>query len=186
MCCGACCVCVHTLRVARTFCLVALRTLCTLHACAHTHVSRMGKRGMCNAHVVTLTLAFSLLMFHPSAPLPSDNLFRHRASVSHIHGTLARFTKDPKWRVRRTSATVRMTLTTWPTCPTPTGYEPIQPGKVVRADDDSTPINDPDHDSMTSQKTTHENTGWFGVPTEPLFRRFLDVTLLLRKKAKKA
>ena len=37
---------------------------------------------------------------------------------------------------------------------------------MVPADDDATPINDPDHDSISHfSKTTHENTGWFGVPT---------------------
>ena len=71
-----------------------------------------------------------------------------------------------------------------------TGYEPNQPDKMVPADDDATPINDPDYDSISDiSKTTHENTGWFGVflqCVKPLFRRLLEVTLLFRKKAKKA
>ena len=44
--------------------------------------------------------------------------------------------------------------------------KPNQPDKMVPADDDATPINDPDHDSICDfSKTTHENTGWVGVPT---------------------
>ena len=49
--------------------------------------------------------------------------------------------------------------------PNSTGYEPKQPDKMVPADDDVTPMNDPDHDSISDlSKTTHKNTGWFGVP----------------------
>ena len=41
---------------------------------------------------------------------------------------------------------------------------PNQLDKMVPADDDATPINDPDHDSISDiSKTTYENTGWFGV-----------------------
>ena len=48
----------------------------------------------------------------------------------------------------------------------PAGYEPNLLHKMVPADDDATPINDPDHDRVSDfSKTTHENPGWFGVPT---------------------
>ena len=47
-----------------------------------------------------------------------------------------------------------------------TSYEPKQPDKMLLADDDPTPINDPDHDSFSDfGKTAHDNIGWFGVPT---------------------
>ena len=47
-----------------------------------------------------------------------------------------------------------------------TGYEPEQSDNMITADDDATPINDPDHDSISYfSKTAHDNTGWFGVPT---------------------
>ena len=46
-----------------------------------------------------------------------------------------------------------------------TGYEPKLSDKMIPADDDATPINDPDHDSISDfSKTAHDNTGWFGVP----------------------
>ena len=48
----------------------------------------------------------------------------------------------------------------------PAGYEPNLLHKMVPADDDATPINDPDHDSVSDfSKTTQENSVWFGVPT---------------------
>ena len=43
---------------------------------------------------------------------------------------------------------------------------PKQLDKVTSVDGDTTPINDPDHDSISDfPKNTHENTGLFGVPT---------------------
>ena len=37
---------------------------------------------------------------------------------------------------------------------------------MITADDDATPINDPDNDRISEfSKTTLDNTGWFGVPT---------------------
>ena len=46
-----------------------------------------------------------------------------------------------------------------------TGYEHKQPGKTTSVDGDTTPINDPDHDSISDfSRTTRENTEQFGVP----------------------
>ena len=57
-----------------------------------------------------------------------------------------------------------MTLATWPYRPHHTGYEPKKLDKMVPADDDATPINDPDHDSAPDfSKNTRENAGLFGV-----------------------
>ena len=53
-----------------------------------------------------------------------------------------------------------------------TGYEPKLLDKNISVDDDMTPINDPDHDSISEfSKTTGEGTGLFSVPTvcEPTF-----------------
>ena len=47
-----------------------------------------------------------------------------------------------------------------------TGDEPKQPDKTTSVDGDTTPINDPDQDSISDfLKTTRENTGLFGVPS---------------------
>ena len=46
----------------------------TLLTRVHTRTAQGCEKGMCSAQVVTLRLAFSLLMFHPFAPLLSDNL----------------------------------------------------------------------------------------------------------------
>ena len=47
-----------------------------------------------------------------------------------------------------------------------TGYEPKEFDKITSVDGDTTPINDPNHDSISDfSKITRENTGLFGVPT---------------------
>ena len=57
-----------------------------------------------------------------------------------------------------------------------TGCEPKQSDKMITADDDATHINNPDLDRISDfSKTTHDNTC-----VKPLFRRFLEVTLLFR------
>ena len=61
--------------------------------------------------------------------------------------------------------------------------------KMITADDDATPINDPDHDSISDfSKTTHENTGWCGVPTvcETSFSQISRGDLALQKESKES
>ena len=120
---------------------------------------------MCNAHVVTPILAFSLLMFHPSAPPLSDNLFEaaHKALIRTelLPGIpRARIAGPAHFHISEDDFGYMAKSHLF------TGYEPNLLDKMVLADDDVTPINDPDHDSISDfSKTTHENTGWFGVPT---------------------
>ena len=50
--------------------------------------------------------------------------------------------------------------------PTPTGYEPKLLDKNISVDDDMTPINDPDHDSISDlSRTTRQGTRLFCDPT---------------------
>ena len=123
---------VHTLRVARKLWLVLHCAHFALYMRVHTHtpMAQGCEKGMCSAHVVTLHLTFSLLMFHPSAQLPSDNLLAPRVSLSYSRNSCWVY-PDPKSRVRRTSATVKMTLATWPTCPTPQEQSNKQPKEVL-------------------------------------------------------
>ena len=88
-----------------------------------------------------------------------------RVSLSYSRNS-CRVYPDPKTRVRCNSETVRMTLATWPTCPTP---QVMSPSSLTRwflrmmtrrpSTIQTTTV------SVTSQKTKHENTVWFGVPT---------------------
>ena len=72
----------------------------------------------------------------------------------------------PKSRGKRTPTSVTKSLATWPSPTTSQVMSPNTNDKMITADDDATPINDPDHDSISDfSKTTHINTGWFGVPT---------------------
>ena len=48
--------------------------VCDGGGCTHARLKDV-KKGICSAHVVSLHLAFSLLMFHPFSPLSSDNFF---------------------------------------------------------------------------------------------------------------
>ena len=48
----------------------------------------------------------------------------------------------------------------------PTGYLPNESDKITSVDDDTTPINEPNHNSISDfSKTTRESTGLFGVST---------------------
>ena len=62
---------VHTPPVARTFFWVQL---VHFHACTHVWL-KAHEKGLLHAHVVSLHLAFSTLIFHQSSALSSDNLF---------------------------------------------------------------------------------------------------------------
>ena len=119
-------------------------------------------QGVCSVYVVSLHLALSILMFHPPSLLfphghfdttfpsaPSSSSFTRPKSVRQAH--------------LRTSAGEFGYLAdpTHSTC-----YEPKEFDKTTSVDGDTTPINDPNHDSVSDlSKTTRENTGLFGVPT---------------------
>ena len=112
-----------------------------------TSRARMAQ-GVCSAHVTSLHLTFSLVMFHPpsvqsphghldtsflSAPsLP--NCFRSEsAGQAHFHST---------------------------------SCEPKEFDKITSADGDTTPINDPNCDNISDfSKITRENTGLLAVST---------------------
>ena len=51
----------------------------------------------------------------------------------------------PKSRSKHTPTSVTRSLATWPRSTHTTGHEPKQSDKMITADDDATPINDPEH-----------------------------------------
>ena len=158
-------VCTHLLPHAHCSATVC-RTdhLDTLLTRVRTH-ARLKDKGMCSAQVVTLHLAFSLLIFHPSAALLSDNLF-HTARQSLIFTELLPGLSRPNSAGPVHFRNSEDDFDYMANLPHSTGHGPNQPDKMVPADDDPTPINDPDHDSICEfSKTAHENTGWCGVPT---------------------
>ena len=119
-------------------------------------------QGVCSVHVISLHLAFSILMFHsPSLLLPHghiDTSFQSAPSLpncsrsesagqAHFHtsGGEYGYLADP------THSTV---------------YEPKEFDKITSPDGYTTPINDPNYDNISDfSKTTRENIGLFGVPT---------------------
>ena len=141
----------------------------------------MKKVCVCFAHVITTHISPSSLMFHPSLSAPSS-LFPHgRPDWTAVSDVLS---DDCRHKIVGQAHSDKgedefgyMAKDSHFTC-----YEPKQSDKMVTADDDATPINDPEQDSISdSSKTTHDNTGWFGVPTvcetsdSPIFRGDLDL-----------
>ena len=137
--------------------------LAHFHACTHVWL-KAHEKGVCSAHVVSLHLAFSTLMSHTSSLLSPDNLF----DTAFQSLTFTDFLPDLSRPKSAGPAHIRNGEEDFgymANMPHSTGHEPNQLDKMVSADDDATPINDPDHDSISDfSKTTHENTGWFGVP----------------------
>ena len=121
----------------------------------------------CFAHVVTSRLLPFSMMFRPSssAPPTPSLLFPHGqrdwSAVSDIFSDL------PGAKIAGPAHSDKCEDVSGYLAASfhSTGYEPKQSDKMVLADDDATPINDPDHDSISKvSKTTLDNTGWFGVP----------------------
>ena len=123
--------------------------------CGHTTFGssgmKMKKVCVCFAHVITLHISPSSLVSYPSLSAPSP-LFPHGQRL--VCGT---WHLIGRWQAHSDIGDVESYLT---------GYEHKPSDKIITADNDATPINDPDHDSIFDfSKTTHDNTGWFGVPT---------------------
>ena len=134
--------------VARTFCMVAL---CTT-TCVRTRMAQGYEQklfGWCMGMSFLPISPFSILMSHPCPSL----LFPYGEPCWSAADVFSSCNGDEEFGYLAKSARL-------------TGYEPKQLDKMVTADDDSTPINDPDHDSISDfSKTTHWNTGWFCFPT---------------------
>ena len=134
--------CVHTLRVARTVPLVALHTLLA-HCLRHT--SRCG-------HTTSLSA--------PSLLFPCG-----QRDWSAVPGFLSDVSR-PKISRQAHSDIGDVEFGYLATSFHLTSHEPKLSDKMITADDDATPINDPDHDNISDfSKTTNDNTRRFGVPT---------------------
>ena len=71
----------HAHFFARSACTV---TSAHLHACAHTRMAQVSQKVCCSAHVVSLHLAFSSLMSHPSLLSPYDESFPTLTSTTFL------------------------------------------------------------------------------------------------------
>ena len=121
-------------------------------------------QGVCSAHVTSLHLTLSILMFHPpSLPFPARPL-RHLVPVCTFLAELFPIRKRgsgalPHERWREFGHLADPTHST--------GCEPKESDKITSADGDTMLIDDPDLDEISdfSKKHTHENTRLFGVST---------------------
>ena len=134
--------------------------------------------------VVTLHLAFTLLMIHLSL-LFSDGHFEtspdHDFTDKLVHMIFPYF-PVLKAQDLRNSELASRSLATWPSqMQQNTKYESNELDKIISLDHDKTLINDPNHNFSDFSITTNENTGQFSVPTEfALCRTFIMMMLLFR------
>ena len=165
----------YTPGVARTVPLVALHTLrahCAL--CSYTfqvwvtpHLAQGHVERVCGgfAHVINLHISLVSPMLRPSPPTPSL-LFPHgqrdwSAASDIISDQPGPKIPGPALADKGEYVSGRLVKSAHLT-----GYEPNGSDSMINADNNATPINDPDNDGISEfSKTTHDNTGWFGVPT---------------------
>ena len=135
--------CSHTLRVARTF---SLHFFLTWRADTNMYDSRSSQR---------------------TCHISSSSCSRTVTSTSHSRLLLpCRAVPDPKARVQRNSARAAKTLATWPIPLTPQINESKESDKVISVDDDTTSINNPNHDNISDfSKITRDSTEQKGVPS---------------------
>ena len=115
----------------------------------HAHGSRSHKK-VFEVCMSCLSISLSILISHLSSLLFSDNRLTFRDLLP----------GDPKARVQRTSTPVRRNLSTWQIPRTPQVMNTKQPDKTTSVKGDTTPINDPDHDSISDFSKTHTREHW--------------------------
>ena len=148
------------LPVARTFSLATPRALASAHFITSVGTPHLAqgheKVHECFAHVITSRLLRFSLMFRPSssAPPTPSVLFPHGPpDWSAVSDTLSDVSRTKIARQAH-SDIVRTSLVTWPRTLL------SQSDKMVTADNDATPINDLDNDSISDfSKTTHDKAG---------------------------
>ena len=149
----------------------------------------MKKVCVCFAHVITTHISPSSLMFHPSLSAPSL-LFPHgRPDCTAVSDVLSDEC-HPKIAGQAHSDKGEDEFGYLAKYRQFTGSEPKQSDNMATADDDATPINDPEQDSISdSPKKPHTTTldgSLFLQCVKPLSRQFFEVTLIFRKTAQKA
>ena len=154
---GNCCVrdgrCTHSVSHAQFFWHIFL-------CVAYRH--RAHAWGVCGAHVISRHLTLSMLVFPPPSLLfPHGHFGTTFLSAQSLPG----FTRSES----ADQAHFRTSGGEFGHLADPahsTGYEPKEFDKITSADGDTTPINDPNYDTVSDfSKITRENTGLFGVST---------------------
>ena len=117
-------------------------------------------QGVCSAHVMSLHLTLSILMFHPPSLLFPHGHFDTSFPSAPSLPNCSRFACAGQAHFRTSGEEFGHLAD-----PThPTGYEPKEFDKITSVDGGTTPINDPNCDGVSGfSKNTRENTGLFGV-----------------------
>ena len=158
--------------VARTYCL---RTSAHLHACEHTHGSRLSVKKVCCMRMSHISISPSLSYVSPILAVPLRSLRDHLP--------------DPKARVKRTSARAPRSLATWPIPRTPQVMSPNSSTRLLLWTVTRRPSTIRTTITSLTSRTPHARTldcSVFPQCLKPLFRTFLVVIFLFREKAKKA
>ena len=145
--------------------------------CAHPHIFmrvlihawlKCLWKGVCTC-VVSLHLACSLLMIHPSSLLFLDGHLETTPDYEFTDDPVHAFLPYLLVQKNAGHAPLRTCIAKFgyfaAKSDANTGYEPKKFDKNTSVDDDTTLINDPDHNTSDFSKTTNENTRQFGVPT---------------------
>ena len=121
-------------------------------------------QGVCSAQVIPLRLALSIPMFHPPSLRFPDGHIETTFPTSTSSSSLQNFARPE----RAGQAHFRTSGEEFGDLADPThstGCEPKEFDKITSVDSDTTPINDPNHDSISNfSKIKRENTEQFGVP----------------------
>ena len=167
----------HSL-VARTFSLRDVQT-------SRTRVAQVSEKGVCSVHVAYLHLAFSVLMIHPPSLLFPHGYFDTTFQSAPSSSSSPR----PKSaRVKRTSARASRSSATWLIPRTPQVMSPNSPTRPLLWTVTRRPSTTRTTITLVTSRNPHARTldsSVFPQCVRPLFRTFLMVILLFRKKAKK-
>ena len=125
---------VHTLT-----CCTHIFLLHSLYAaCAHTRMAHVHEKGVCRTNVFVLSLAFSLLMFHPSL------LFLIIHFDISFQSTILPFFPVLKAQDMRHSALASRSLASWPSQMLTQVMSPRSSTRSLFVDTDTMLIDDPD------------------------------------------
>ena len=118
-------------------------------------------QGVCSAHVISLHLTLSILMFHPSLLFPHGHFDTSFPSAPSLPNC-SRSESAGQAHFRTSGGEFGYLADPAHS----TGYEPKEFDKITSADGDTTLINDPNFDNISDfSKIIIENTGLLGVLT---------------------
>ena len=131
---------------------------------SHTRMAQVLGKVHCTC-VISLPLAFSLLMIHPCSLLFPHGHFETNPDHDFTHPHDLAVLSRPRSAGHAPLRTCIAKFSYLAKSDANTGYEPKEFDKITSVDDDKMLINDPNHNVSDFSKTTTENIRQFGVLT---------------------